>query len=143
MPGKWFDVGFMIEQRKYNRLKPKVHAFAVMRPDFVIVGRVKDISRNGLAFDYLAHENKTVDIYGSEMDFFIPNSDFCIMQIPCEIIYDIGTGKDVDTFIILFTNRRCGVKFRDLSDEQEAKLLFFLDTYANGNSLYGQRRNTG
>ena len=96
-----------------------------------------------MAFDYLAYEDKMVDICGSEMDLFIPNSDFCIMQIPCEIIYDIGTGRDVDTFIILFTNRRCGVKFQDLTDEQEEKLLFFLNSYANGGSVYGQKRNTG
>jgi hypothetical protein len=133
----------MIEQRKHVRLTPKVHAFTVMRPDFIIVGRVKDISRNGLAFDYLAYEDKMIDVCWSEMDFFIPNSDFCIMQMPCEIIYDIDIGRDVETFIILFTNRRCGVRFRELTEEQEERLLFFLDTYANGDSLYGKKRNTG
>jgi hypothetical protein len=90
------------------------------------LGKVKDISRGGMALEYVLIETQ----YGgsSEIDIFLSGDSFYLPRIPSKIIYDI---KIVEKFRSLET-RRCGVQFGDLTEEQAANLDFFLKNHTTG-----------
>lgn len=113
------------EQRRYIRFFTKRKTFAALRSGFDKVGKVLDISINGLAFSYIIEDTpleKTfqVDIFQSENGFYLSN-------IPCRVIYDIQN-KNL-RYDLLIQPRRCGLCFGKLSKKQEDELLYFLKRY--------------
>lgn len=111
-----------IERRKYIRFVTKQKTFAALRSGFDKVGRVLDISINGLSFSYILEEAIRgepfqVDIFQSENGLYISN-------IPCRVVYDIpNTKKRYDSLI---QPRRCGLCFGRLSERQHDNLKTFL-----------------
>ena len=111
-----------IEQRKYIRFVTKKETFAALRSGFDKVGRVLDISINGLSFlyflkDAIRAEHFQVDIFQSENGLYISN-------IPCRVIYDIPNTKK--RIVSLIQPRRCGLSFGRLSEKQHNNLTTFL-----------------
>ncbi len=114
------------EQRKFIRLLPQDLTFAVIRPHFSNLGKVKDISRGGMAYEYIF--NETQNTGDAEIDIFLSGDSFYLPRIPSKIIYDT---KIVEKFQSVET-RRCGVQFRDLTEEQAAELDLFLKSHTTG-----------
>jgi len=118
------------ERRKLTRLLAQDTAFAVLRPDFTKIGKIKGISRDGLAFEYIAYEGQQKD--ASKMDIFLSeDGGLHLFQIPCKIIHDFK----VDDYPISTQHveiRRCGLQFGELTEEQAAELEFFLKNYTTG-----------
>ena len=114
------------ERRKLPRLLPQGLTFAVLRPHFTKVGKVKDISEGGLAFEYISLE--TQNRSSSEIDIIVSINQFYLSRIPCKIIYEI----DIVEEYISMERRRCGLQFGGLTEEQAAKLDFFLKHHTTG-----------
>ncbi len=119
-----------IEKRKFKRFGPDDLAFAVFRPEFERLGRIKDISRGGLSCVYL--DDKFISKNGSELkvDILLPNGEFYLSVVPCEVIYDLNmVEEEYKSSISFMESRRCGLKFGELSDDQTAQLDFFLNNH--------------
>ena len=117
------------EQRQFRRFFVDDRAFACLRPHFVKLGKIKNISRGGLAFEYLCDEGCKED--SSELDIFLSGNRFYLPKMPCKVVYDFQTGEDL-TPMSTFQDRRCGMQFGELTEEQESKLRLFLDDYSTG-----------
>ena len=110
------------EQRKYIRFLTRQKTFAALRSGFDKVGRVLDISINGLAFTYTLEE-----IIGAEyfqVDIFQSENGFYLSNIPCRIVYDIPIVNS--KFNSLIRPKRCGLCFGRLSEKQHNNLSGFL-----------------
>ena len=117
-----------MERRKFTRFEVQDDAFAAIRGYFTKVGKIYDISLNGMAFRYL--EKNTTEEKFSQVDIFLTNNGFHLIGVPCTIIYDV---KDSTYFKNneLIPNR-CGIKFRSLNEEQQKSLDFFINNYTTG-----------
>ncbi len=76
-----------MERRKFTRFRVQDDAFAALRGNLTKVGKIYDISLNGLAFRYLAE--KISDETFTQVDIFLTNNGFHLAGVPCKIIYDV------------------------------------------------------
>jgi len=118
------------EYRQYIRFAVSEDVFAALGPSFSKVGKIKDISINGLAFEYIADSISVVPF--QQVDIFDRSNDFYVPKIPCNIVYDdyvqtVGPHKIEERN---FTRRRCGVRFEKLVGERLAILKVFLESNA-------------
>jgi hypothetical protein len=111
------------ERRKFRRLLPQKLTFAVFRPHFTKLGKVKDICKGGLAFDYILDETQNPG--SSEIDVFIFGDHFYLPRIPSKIVYDMPIVEEYRSL----KKRRCGLQFVDLTDAQAIELDSFLENY--------------
>lgn len=116
-----------MEKRKFTRFRPQEGAYAALRGDFTKVGKIYDISLNGLAFRYLA--GKESDEKFTRVDIFMSNSGFHLSGVSCAAIYD--TKESVNNLHSV-SPYRCGLKFEGIDVEQQNKLEFFLNNYMTG-----------
>lgn len=115
-----------IEKRKYERFSPQGNAFAALGRRYARVGRIKDISLGGLAFEYIFAEETDQDF--SRIDLFIIGSVFHLYNIPCEVVYDISNPvsfENIESFNLSPTNR-CGVQFGALTEDDMAQMKLLL-----------------
>ena len=111
------------ERRGSKRFQVTKEVFLTFRPDFERIGRVRDISKGGIAFEYLAFR-KPSKVKHVEVDIFSRLGNVYISHIPCKVLYDIG--KDTLSFLSTAGIRRCGLQFGQLTKNQMARLLTFL-----------------
>ena len=116
-----------MERRKFTRFRVQDDAFAALRGKFSKVGKISDISLNGLAFRYVAKKNP--DKTFSRVDIFLTNNGFHLDDVPCTIIYDVHESTSSLDGILAY---RCGMKFEALNDEQQKQLEFFLENHTTG-----------
>ena len=111
-----------MERRKFTRFRVQDDAFAALRGTFTKVGKIYDISLNGLAFRYLAE--KIINENLNCVDVFLSSNGFHMSDIPCKVIYDEGeplsNSKAVSSY-------RCGLEFKALKENHKDKLEFFLN----------------
>lgn len=111
------------ERRATNRNKvhpDEIHAFIYpIQKTYPI----KDINRGGLAIDYSPTAEpfivEKIDITAKDYD------QFCLSKLPCKTVYDISTLIERRSF----TGgklRTCGLRFVELTNEQEEKLDILL-----------------
>ena len=116
-----------MEKRKYTRFRTQHDAYAALRGSFAKVGKIYDISLNGLAFRYLLEKN--LEETFTHVDIFLKNDGFYLAGVPCTIICDI---KDPTFRFKEVSLYRCGLKFGLLNEEQQNKLEEFLNKHTNG-----------
>jgi len=115
------------EQRQHPRYGIQDVEFNVFSHGTQISGRLVNISRGGLAFQFMAGpmkatECRAIDILGPGPDrFYIP-------KIACRRIYDIGFLAEGGNFTGVETSLR-GVQFIDPTEEQTRKLADLIDRY--------------
>ncbi|MDY0041351.1 MAG: PilZ domain-containing protein [Desulforhabdus sp.] len=108
-----------VERRKHERYRADGEVFLTFRPNFQKIGRIRDISQGGVAFEYTA-DRESKDEYYVEVDIFSTGKDFHLARIPCRVIYD----AQIDSYAS-FSNmitRRCGLQFDSLNQDQISKL---------------------
>ncbi len=111
-----------IERRKYIRFLTEKQNFAALRSGFDKVGRVLDISINGLAFTYILEEAIMVEPF--QVDIFQSENGLYLSNIPCRVVYDMPiTKKQYDSFI---QPRRCGLCFGRLSEKKYDNLVKYM-----------------
>ena len=103
------------ERRKFTRFLAQDTAFAVLRPHFTKLGKIKDISEGGLAFEYIAYKGQKEDSSGT--DIFLSSDRFYLGRIPCKIRYDIKIAERYQISIDRIERRRCGLQFGELTEE--------------------------
>ena len=120
------------ERRRQKRFVVKDPVFAVLRPEFKVVGKIQDISRGGISFEYVALEShartasKNKKDSGPELDIFMKESALYMSQIPCTIVYEIQVADYVGYSQDSLVMKRCGVQFRDLSPKQSERVESFI-----------------
>ena len=116
-----------MERRKFTRFRVQDDAFAALRGALTKVGKIYDISLNGLAFRYLSE--KISDETFTRVDIFLTSNGFHLSDIPCSVIYDVKAS----TFgLNEISPYRCGLKFGRLNEEQQNKLDLFLNNHTTG-----------
>ena len=113
-----------MEKRKFTRFLVQDDAFAALRGNFSKVGKIYDISLNGLAFRYLAEKmsNETF----THVDIFLSNNGFHLSDVSCTVVYDERESISNSNVVSPY---RCGLKFGPLNEEQQNKLDLFLNNH--------------
>lgn len=116
-------------RRKHRRFQVQDTAFVVLRapsPHSTKVGQIIDISRQGLAFRYIADEGRSNG--SSELEIVSADHSFYLDKVPFKTISDSKTDKDVPFSSIEM--RRSGVQFGDLTPNQISRLEYFIWNHA-------------
>ena len=116
-----------MERRKFTRFRVQDDAYAALRGDSTKVGKIKDISMNGLGFKY--HTEKICDETFNHVDIFLSSNGFHMSGVPCTIVNDKKECVYTSQGIALY---RCGLKFEKLNEKHKKKLEFFLNNYTTG-----------
>ena len=117
------------EKRRYSRYRPKDKVFAALGDQFSRVGKVKDISLGGVAFEYVAKEDTRHDL--TRIDIFVTDNGLHLSRVPCRKVYETQDPAALGPKMLPgeLMVRRCGIEFRGLSDEQTSQLQILIDTY--------------
>jgi len=120
------------EQRKSIRFLVQDNVIVALRGKFTKVGRVKDISMGGLAFEHIDEENQNSET--SRRDILLWVNGFSLSKLPGRIVYDVplATPNEYQGLFIHLITRRCGVQFEKLSEDQASQLDLFLKTSTRG-----------
>ena len=116
------------ERRKHTRIKPAAGAFAAVVSDFEKIGNIVDISRGGLAFNYVSTREswigaKAIDIFHKDIGLFLKG-------FPVKPVLDVEMVEDIAFSSVPV--RRMNVEFMDLNQEQAQQLDRLLRKYATG-----------
>jgi hypothetical protein len=119
------------DRRRCRRFPVPGDVFLTFRPGFEKIGYVKDVSKTGISFEYMAFENADMVEEGNagyvEVDIFSRAQNFHIYRIPCEIVYDMEHRASL--FLHAAQTRRCGLKFLQVSQELASQLSVFSGKY--------------
>lgn len=120
-----------------RRTAPRYHVedrfFLTFRPSFETMGKIRDISKTGIGFEYTAFTPEETlresDADPVEVDIFSSFKEFHLSRIPCKVVYDVSVGNSSFT-IGLFENRRCGLQFSGLTGYQANQLGTLIRNYS-------------
>ena len=101
-----------MKKRKFTRFRTQDNAYAALRGQQTKVGKIFDISLNGLAFRYLAQE-KSTEVY-NKADIFLSKNGFHLPDVSCTVVYDTEEFMDGSYEIRAY---RCGLRFDPLEGE--------------------------
>ena len=116
-----------MERRRFTRFKVKDDAYAALRGNYTKVGKICDISLNGLAFNYLAE--KIYDETLNLVDIFLSKNGFHLSGVPCTVVCD---QEECAYSSPVITQYRCCLKFERLNEEHSDKLEFFINNHTTG-----------
>ncbi len=124
----------IVERRTHKRFRAQDGAFAVAgmppQPHFIPPGQIVDVSRGGLAFHYVAGDEKEGPNGSFELVILLANKNFHIDKVPFETISDFEIANEVPFSSI--TMRRRGVQFGKLTDKQISQLDYFIRNHTIG-----------
>jgi hypothetical protein len=112
------------DRRKRGRLRLQDVAFVILSPSDAGVGRLIDISLDGLSFDYVTTQEPSGE--PNELEIFVTDSAFRLYRIPCRTITDLKTFEIPQT---RSHRRRSGVQFTDLTPTQKSQIQYFIQKY--------------
>ena len=132
------------ERRELPRFRVDKRTFAALRPVFDKLGRIVDISEQGLAFEYVCYNRavqKSLMEEGleTELDILVASDDFYLPRIPCSVVHDEQINEEHESGSLDVVVRRCGLRFGDLTTEQKSLIDFFVQIYGTRRS----RRDAG
>lgn len=107
------------DRRQHPRYRVDDEVFLAFRPQFDRIGKLKDISQGGVAFEYTVFQ-ESQPVQTAEIDIFSAAKDFHLPRVLCKIVYDVKLDS-YPSFNNIVT-RRCGLQFQDLSEQQAAQL---------------------
>ena len=115
----------MLERRKHKRFLVQDDAIAVLRPNVDKRGPIIDISRGGLAFDYIT--GKDSSDRSSKLDILLPDLGFYLGHMPIRTVSDLEVASGLAFRGI--KRRRCSVQFGKLTQEQMSQLGHFIQNH--------------
>lgn len=114
-----------IEKRKHKRFKVTGGAFAVATTDCKKLGQIKDISKGGLAFQFIENDEP---VKGSiEIEIFSSAGDFYLKKLPVKTVLDFEVDNPVSSDSMPM--RQWSMQFGELNYFQKLLLDFFLQKY--------------
>ncbi len=112
------------EHRKHKRLQVPKGVFVGIGPHFTKVGRLTDLSTDGLAFRYVGNSKPSS---GSHADIFTLEGDRFFTNLQIKIVSDIEVSENGPPTSIII--RRCSVKFGELTQSQTGQLEYFIQDH--------------
>ena len=112
------------EHRKRKRFQVPKGVFVGIGPHFAKVGRLTDLSTDGLAFRYVGNSKPSS---GSYADIFMLEGDLFLAKLPIKIISDVEIVEKAPSSSV--TTRRCGVQFGELTQSQTGQLEYFIQDH--------------
>jgi len=120
------------ERRSEQRYRVNEQAIAVLKAGshFTRLGRIVDVSRGGLAFDYLLLDGATSqkmsdDVAGIHLNILTEDGFMIMSDVPVQPVSDRLLQRE-ERFYAAVPTCRCGVRFDDLSVGQRERLGEFL-----------------
>ena len=106
------------DRRSHTRFRVRKGALAFFG---AVPGEITDISLSGMSVKYvpLDKENRP-DLH---VDFFVPDQDFFLADIPCHLVSDVEFPTDAPFMAVQV--KRLGIKFGTLTPEQRHGLEKF------------------
>ncbi|MBI9083785.1 MAG: PilZ domain-containing protein [Desulfobacterales bacterium] len=122
-----------VERRIDKRFCPKKLTYVALRPEFTKLGKVIDISVGGLCFNYMAKSEQDGDASEIvlDVDLFISGNGYYLPSLSCKKVHEV-VADPARAAAGGMHNRRCGVQFLDLTDEQQGQIDQYLETHAEG-----------
>lgn len=122
------------ERRKQGRYKTKNGSSVRFKSRPAMSGRLINVSRGGLAFDYLAEKRET----NESMNLRLVSTSFDALSssLSVKTIWDVrirGRTSDASSTI-----RRCGVRFDDLTGDQKLDVDRLIRTYTTSRPKTGK-----
>ena len=123
----------VFERRKYTRYIVQSDTYAAFGSHFTKVGRTKDISIGGLAFEYINHSEEE-DQHPFKVSIFLTDNKFFLWNVPCRLIYDLSkdSSSENQESNSLFVQRRCGLQFSHINEDQKLSLEYFFNHHTRG-----------
>lgn len=116
-----------LERRKRKRLKLVCDGAAfvrTLRPDCLMVGRIIDISRNGLT---VRHFGDKLPLHAPlELDIVLPGGEALLTELPGVTIWDAEIDSEARGH---YPTRQCGIEFRNLTDAQKSYVQSLIRHY--------------
>lgn len=116
-----------LERRKLKRFQARHGVFVILRPSDTGLGRLIDISMDGLTLEYITTQEPKIQ--PTELEIFLTNSPFRLYEIPCKTITDVLTFQTNDRSL---SKRRRGIQFGELTPGQVAQLEYFIQNHTTG-----------
>ncbi|MGV7224758.1 MAG: PilZ domain-containing protein [Nitrospinales bacterium] len=122
-----------IEKRKYVRFLPQPNAYAALGSSYTKIGKIRDISMGGLAFEYYCG-SEDLDQYDSTVTVFITVNSFYLENIPCRMISDQPKSNSNKASVLSanYMVKQCGLQFMNISEDQRQRLEYFLNNHTQG-----------
>jgi hypothetical protein len=116
------------DHRKHRRFQAPEDVFVGVGPHDIQVGRLRDIGMGGLGFRYIGNGGPLKDAH--YVDIFMSQGDCYLSRVPVKAVSDIEVLSRTPSAAT--TMKRCCLKFKKLTAEQQAKLKKFIDKYTLG-----------
>ena len=117
------------ERRKTVRFLPQTETYVALRPDFTKLGKLINISKRGLAFQYIGPKEESR--VPTHLDLFTGNNGFYLSRLACKVIYDSRLFEE-DTSSTSLEHRRCGLEFGEATEVQENQLELYFANHVAG-----------
>jgi hypothetical protein len=115
------------DRRRFTRYIAPKDGFHVFSHDYKIIGRLKDISKGGLAFQYKTIKGEKTESNMINISAASPHR-FYLFDIVCSTIYDIYDLEENQIFTGVERRRR-GIQYVRLTENQQDKLELLLKNY--------------
>jgi hypothetical protein len=112
------------DRRQLQRFRVQDGAFVILSPSDAGVGRLIDISMDGLSFDYVTTQEPSSE--PTALEILVSDSAFRLYNVPCKIISDFETFQIPEA---RSHKRRCGLQFGELTQSQISQLEYFIQHY--------------
>jgi hypothetical protein len=96
-----------------------------LRPDYNVLGQIKDISKGGLSFCYNACGSNPTGSF--EVDIFFIEKDFSLKKIPAKTVLDCKVKDKVSSSSLPM--KQLSMQFGKMNPKQKLLLDFFLKKY--------------
>ena len=122
------------ENRKYIRFKAQDKLYAALGTHFSKIGKLRDISIGGLAFEYIENtksSEKSSKPNSSIVSIFHSKDSIFLSHLACTLIYD----HPMCTMVTKLSSKkkyvvkRCGLQFTAVTGTQRRKLELLLGNY--------------
>jgi hypothetical protein len=128
-----------VDRRKCRRFNILGDAFVVLRPSNTVIGRIIDISEDGLNFECLVGKGQLIQ--PTELEIILaPEGQraFHVKHIPCRAIWDLTTWENSLTSEQI---RMCGVEFGEMTEDDKIRLMYLIENYSTFNRQKCDARN--
>ena len=127
------ECAMRFESRKYTRFLAEEDVYAALGINFTKVGKIKDISIGGLAFEYIDCTENCVQDF-SIVAIFHSHNEFHLPNLACRLICNLAISAEIDDsqFIRQYAIHRCAIQFGDITENQRKQLEFFINHYTCG-----------
>ena len=122
-----------VEKRNYIRFLATPNSYAALGSRFTKVGRIRDISISGLAFEYISNSQDS-DQKHSKIAIFLADNGFHLANLACRVVCDCpecAFGKNPVPNSVYAINR-CAVQFTFITKNQKDELEYFIKHHTRG-----------